>query len=67
VVNLALTKKLRFGQDGRVHTDIRWEVQNVANAPNFLGLNTYVDSAPFGRVQSVKPMRVMDLMVRVNF
>jgi len=66
-INLALTKKFRTGQDGRVHTDVRWEVQNLTNSPTFVGLHTIVDSAQFGRVDSVKPMRNMDLMLRVNF
>jgi hypothetical protein len=67
LVNLALQKKFRFGEDGRVHFDTRWEVQNLMNTPNFVGLETHVDSSLFGRVQSVKPMRTMDLMLRVSF
>jgi hypothetical protein len=67
LANLALTKKFRFGEDGRIHTDVRWEVQNLTNTPNFVGLHTSVASALFGRVQSAKPMRTMDLMLRVSF
>jgi hypothetical protein len=67
LVNFALQKKFRFGEDGRVHLDARWEVQNLANTPNFVGLETHLSSALFGHVQSVKPMRTMVLMLRVSF
>jgi hypothetical protein len=67
LTDYSLTKKLRFGEDGRVYTDVRWEVQNLTNTPNFVGLHTFVGSDLFGRVRSAKPMRNMDLMLRVSF
>ena len=66
-INFGLQKKFRFGEDGRVHLDARWEVQNLTNTPNFDGLETHLNSSSFGRVLAVKPMRTMDLMMRVSF
>jgi hypothetical protein len=65
--DFSLTKKLRFGEGGRVYTDVRWDVQNLNNTPNFVGLHTFVGSDLFGRVRSAKPMRNMNLMLRVSF
>ena len=47
--------------------DIRWEVNNLTNTPNFTGLSTVVNSATFGRVTGAAGMRSMTIRARVNF
>ena len=65
--NASLAKSFRFGPQERHHLDIRWEVQNFSNAPNFSGLSTTLGSSSFGRVTSAAAMRTMDIMMRYNF
>ncbi len=65
--NMSMGKNIRFGKDDRSRMDIRWEVQNLLNTPNFSGLNTVINSTTYGRVQGARPMRSMDLSLRVNF
>jgi trimeric autotransporter adhesin len=67
VVNFALQKKFKYGEDDRIHLDVRWEVQNLTNTASFAGLRNLVDSDMFGHVSAVKPMRTMDLMLRMSF
>jgi hypothetical protein len=47
--------------------ELRWEVQNVLNMANYLGLSTVLGSADFGRVKGARPMRSMDVLMRVHF
>jgi trimeric autotransporter adhesin len=65
--NASLAKSFRFGPQERHHLDIRWEVQNLSNTPNFSGLSTSLGSSSFGRVTSAGSMRTMDIMMRYNF
>jgi trimeric autotransporter adhesin len=65
--NASLAKSFRFGPQERHHLDIRWEVQNFSNTPNFSGLSTTLGSSSFGRVTSAAAMRTMDVMMRYNF
>lgn len=65
--NMALAKAMQFGKDGQRRLDARLETQNLFNRPNFLGLNTVVNSSTFGTVQSAKPMRQLDLSLRWRF
>jgi hypothetical protein len=67
LTDFSLTKRFRFGEGRRVSGDFRWDMQNLTNTPNFAGLHTFVNSALFGRVRSAKPMRNMDLLLRVSF
>jgi hypothetical protein len=67
VMNVEISKNIRFGQDGQRRLEIRWEVDNLTNTPNFTGLSTVVNSATFGRVQSASSMRTMLIRTRVNF
>jgi hypothetical protein len=67
MTDASLMKKLRFGEGGRFSTDIRWEVRNLINTPNFVGLHTSLGSSLFGSVRSTKPMRDMSLLVRVSY
>jgi Carboxypeptidase regulatory-like domain len=66
-LNWALGRSFRFGKDGQYRGEMRWEVQNLANTPNFTGLSTVVNSATYGRVLGAKSMRTMDLSLRMNF
>ena len=65
--NASLAKSFRFGPQERHHLDIRWEIQNFSNTPNFSGLSTTLGSSSFGRVTSAAAMRTMDIMMRYNF
>lgn len=66
-VNFALARFMRFGKDQQRRIDLRWEVSNLTNTPNFSGLSTVVNSATYGRVTSVRAMRTIDMNLRVNF
>ncbi len=67
VWNAQIAKTFSFGKDQNHRLDIRWEVTNLTNTPNFTGLSTVVNSSTFGRVVGVSAMRTMDIMTRVNF
>jgi len=66
-INTGLSKSFVFGKDQQHHMDLRWEVQNLTNTPNFTGLSTVVNSTTYGRVTSTQSMRTMDLVLRVMF
>ena len=66
-MNFALNRGIRFGKDGQRRMDLRWEVNNLTNTPNFTGLSTVVNSTTFGRVTGSRPMRTMEFQMRVNF
>jgi hypothetical protein len=80
-ISLAAARFMRFGKDQQRRIDLRWEVSNLTNTPNFSGLYT-VDTATcpavsplcqsprsslFGQVSSVRAMRTIDFQMRVNF
>jgi hypothetical protein len=71
LVNLSLGKNIRLGRDGQRRLDIRMDVQNLFNHPNFSGLNTqFSPNSPnpnFGRITGTRQMRTMDLSLRFNF
>ena len=64
---MAVAKDFRLDRDGQRHMNIRWEVNNLTNTPNFTGLSTVVNSATFGRVTGAAGMRSMTIRARVNF
>jgi len=66
-MNLEVAKNLRLGRDGQRRLEIRWEVNNLTNTPNFTGLSTVVNSSTFGRVLGASSMRTMQIRTRVNF
>ncbi|MHB8755454.1 MAG: outer membrane beta-barrel protein, partial [Candidatus Acidiferrales bacterium] len=66
-VNAGLSKFFVFGRDQQRRMNLRWEVQNLTNTPNFAGLSTVVNSATYGRVLGAQSMRTMDVVLRVNF
>lgn len=65
--NFALARRVRFGSEQRYGMDLRWEVQNLMNNPGFSLLYTVVNSDTYGGVRGVRPMRTMDLVMRVHF
>jgi hypothetical protein len=65
--DFSLSRKFKFGEETRRELEWRWEVTNAMNTPNFLGLNTVVNSSTFGEVQKANPMRTMDLMLKATF
>ncbi len=65
--DFSLARKFKFGEGTRRELEWRWEVSNATNTPNFFGLNTVVNSSTFGKVQNTRPMRRMDVMLKVAF
>jgi trimeric autotransporter adhesin len=66
-VDAALGRTFHFGNEGKDRMELRWEVQNVMNMVNYSGLSTVLGSADFGRVKGARPMRSMDMLMRVHF
>jgi hypothetical protein len=66
-VDAALGRTFHFGNEGKHRMELRWEVQNVMNMVNYSGLSTVLGSADFGRVKGARPMRSMDVLMRVHF
>jgi hypothetical protein len=67
VVNMALAKSITLGRDGQKHLDLRWEVNNLANHPNWSNIGLVVNSTNFGQVLGASAMRTMQAVVRLNF
>lgn len=65
--DFALARKFKLGEGARRELEWRWEVFDGLNTPNFLNLDTVVNSDTFGQVQGVKRMRRMDLMLKASF
>jgi len=66
-VNAALGRTFHFGTEGKDRMELRWELQNVMNTANYAGLSTVLGSADFGRIKGARPMRSMDVLMRVHF
>jgi trimeric autotransporter adhesin len=67
VVNLALAKTITLGRDAQRHLDLRWEVNNLANHPNWSAFSLAVGTRNFGEVLGAGSMRTMDAVLRLNF
>ena len=67
VVNLALAKTITLGRDAQRHLDLRWEVNNLANHPNWSSFALAVGNRNFGEVLGAGAMRSMDAVLRLNF
>jgi hypothetical protein len=67
LVNGSFGRWIAMGKDRQRRLDIRLEIQNLFNTPNFTGLNTVVNSQTYGRVQGARQMRTLDLQMRFNF
>jgi Carboxypeptidase regulatory-like domain/TonB dependent receptor-like, beta-barrel len=66
-VNLAIERRLHFGRDKKYTLQIRWEAQNFTNSANFANVINIVDAADAGLITGAKPMRTMDIFMRVHF
>jgi hypothetical protein len=58
---------MHFGKDAKDTLEFRWEVQNLTNSASFSNLITVVGATDVGIVTGAKPMRTMDLFLRVHF
>lgn len=67
VVNMGLSRSLQLGRDNLRRLDVRWEVNNIANHPNFSGLQTAVGTRNYGAISGAGGMRTMSLVLRLNF
>jgi hypothetical protein len=67
VVNMALAKTITLGRDAQRHLDLRWEVNNLANHPNWSSFGLAVGTRNFGEVLGAGAMRSMDAVLRLNF
>lgn len=66
-VNLALNRRMHFGPDDKYTFEVRWETQNFTNTANFSNVVTIVNAKDAGLVTSAKPMRTMDILMRLHF
>jgi hypothetical protein len=66
-VDASVGRTFHFGEESRTRLEIRWEVQNVLNTVNYSGLGTILNTADFGRVKGTRPMRSMDVFMRVHY
>lgn len=66
-VNASVGRRMRFGRDDRYQFELRWEVQNLTNAANFSNVATVVDATDAGVVTGTRPMRSMDILLRLRF
>ena len=66
-VDFAIARKFKFGEGARRELELRWEIRNAFNTPNFQGVDNVVNSDTYGAVQRVAPMRSMDFYIKVNF
>jgi trimeric autotransporter adhesin len=66
-VNTSVGRRMRFGADDRYVFELRWEIQNLTNSGNFSNLITVVDATDAGVVTGSKPMRSMDILLRLRF
>jgi hypothetical protein len=66
-VNMALQRTITLDRDGQKHLDLRWEVNNLANHPNWSGLGLVVGTRNFGQITGAAGMRTMDAVIRLNF
>ena len=67
VVNLALAKSITLGRDAQKHLDLRWEMNNIANHPNWSSFGLSVGTKSFGEVLGASAMRTMQAVIRLNF
>jgi hypothetical protein len=65
--NAQFGKTIPFGKDHEHRLDLRWEITNVTNTPNFTGLSTLVNSTTFGQVMGASAMRAMNVVTRFTF
>jgi hypothetical protein len=68
IVNLALARQIQLNRDGQHTLNLRWEVSNIANTPNYSAFGTVVNTgSSFGKITGAAGMRTMDAVIRLNF
>ena len=65
--NMSLDRFITLSREKGVRADFRIDAANLFNTPNFSGLATVVNAQDFGRITSVKSMRVLTFSLRVRF
>jgi hypothetical protein len=65
-LNMSLRKSFRLDDSNR-RVELRWQVSNVLNHPNFGGVGTVINALNFGRVTNARSMRQMEFNLRVSF
>lgn len=65
--NMSLDRFITLSREKGVRADFRIDAANIFNTPNFSGLATVVNAQDFGRITSVKSMRVLTFSLRVRF
>jgi trimeric autotransporter adhesin len=65
-VNMSVSKDFSLGSSGRALT-VQAQATNVFNTVQFASIDTVVNSPTFGRVVSVRPMRSVQIVLRVRF
>ncbi len=67
-LNMGLSRSMQLNKDGQRRLDLRWEMNNITNHPNYSGLGTTVTSLNnYGRITSAGSMRTMQAVIRINF
>ena len=64
-LDAGLFKQIRMTEARRF--EIRWEVFNVFNRPNFLNPNNSFQSTAFGRITAARDPRIMQVAVKLYF
>jgi hypothetical protein len=67
-VNMAIARSMVLNRDGQHRLDMRWEVTNITNHPNYSSFGTTVNALNnYGKITSALGMRTMDAVIRLNF
>ena len=65
LLNMAVSKDFTLGETRNLQ--IRWQVTNLLNSPQYTVIDTVVSSPTFGQVTGVGAMRKMQLVARFRF
>ena len=65
LLNMSLAKEIAIGDTKGL--ELRWQVNNVLNHPNYTGIDTVVNSLTYGQVIAVGSMRTMQVSTRFHF
>jgi hypothetical protein len=64
-LDASLFKQVQVNE--RSHFELRWELFNSLNRPNFLNPNSSFSSAAFGRLTSARDPRIMQVAAKFYF
>jgi hypothetical protein len=65
-LNSSISKQIQLGE-GLRRLEFRLSANNILNHPNFVGIDTVVNSPTFGQVTSVGSMRTVQFTTRFTF